>query len=310
MPAPSAALCKAHHFEKDDGPERLCALKCDGTNMTMGEKEKDSFLERLRQGFRFLETEFGYSRRDSQDPRVSEVKGGWYVVTFGNPAINRSLQVAAPARMKKHINVILYCVAEPESVRIRDVEKYLPVKQLRAFYAPQQYRSSDYIGQLVGFDKALENFKAVLAESQSLLDGSAWIDRGEFDRKLFETGKFRYGSSAERFAFIDKARSAFAFLEEELGYEVTAASDMLAAYEDNNPSQEIGFANQDKDSAISVFYDQREEFFGIKLYRYASSLNCKKDYEIFNALNIQEEAGYRFLDSAASNLWNRLLESQ
>ncbi len=278
--------------------------------MSSGDKGEGSILERLIREFQFLGTEFGYEGRRCRHPETSDAHEGWYVVTFSNPAISRSLQMAVPVGMEKHLNVVLYCVGEPESVRIRDVEKYLPVKQLRAFYAPEQYESSDYIGQIVGFEKAVANFKAVLAESRSLLDGSAWIDRSEFDRKLFDSGKFRYASSAERFAFIDKARSAFGFLVEELGYGVTAASDLLPAYEDNNPMQGIDYGNSGKGSVVSVFYDSREGRFGIRIYRSEGDLQGNQDYELFNSVDMREQADYRFLESAANNLRRRLLATQ
>jgi len=124
-----------------------------------GENQQETFVHRLRREFKFLEDKFGYRCDNYLDPETSEAPESHYLVAYANSGENRSIHIAAPAKTKQNITIILYCESTPEKVTIRDIDKYLPVKYLRAFYAPNQYNSSDYIGQIVGLDTVLQNYK-------------------------------------------------------------------------------------------------------------------------------------------------------
>jgi len=271
-----------------------------------GDHRQEPFVDRLRRDFEFLESEFSYLCDRVQDPVTGEDHDGFYLVTYINSAIHRSIQIAAPAAMKKSITIILYCDTEPEKVTVRDTEKYLPVRQLRAFYAPDKYNSSDYIGQIADLDRVIQNYKTALLESRGLVNGSTWVDRAEFDRKLFETGKFRYSSSTEMFTFIDQSRFAFEFLVEELGYREVFATDRMPPYNTNEPCKYIAFGNKERNSYISVEYDLREEHFGIKLYDFENGLERNLEYELFNPLDMKNQQDFNFLKEVAQKLRKRI----
>ena len=275
----------------------------------LGWTRKKSFAETLRSEFNLLEHRFGYAYRAVLDSTEKETVADGYLSEYVNPEINRSIHIWAPRRGRENINLILYKHSRPSTVRVRDVEDYIPVKYLKAYYCPEFYNSADYIGQLVGLKHVVENFRTLILEHEQLFDGSSWIERKDFDNKLYATGKFRYRRSADSFEFVNRVREAFDFLVSEFRYHLDFSTDSLPPYS-RREVESVCFSNGDKDSYITIDCDSREQRFAVKLFNYENGTNQKDEYELFNPIDLRDHEDFTFLGDVAKSLRTRITDAQ